>query len=209
MLDMPHTTRTKPRSDLLDLDVTRKAWEAPAWSSHVRDVTHTKQRTTHGACPRHTHVWATCHKSKDLVKIGQGLGLLGPSRGTQVGLPETPALSVTPCNARDDVAAQVTAMYSEEGERLELAASFSPTASNAAAERWLDLAESAMRDSVRSVVEAALHDHAATPRLEWLLKWPGQVGCLIWLLKDRGRFGWLSVGAFGLAAVVGPVCLGL
>eukprot|EP00884_Botryococcus_braunii_P001776 jgi/Botrbrau1/1159/Bobra.0162s0047.1 len=78
----------------------------------------------------------------------------------------------------------VTGMYSEEGELLPLLCSFNPGASNGAVERWFNLAETAMRDSVRSVIEGALHDHAACPRLEWLLRWPGQavlcIDSLIW-----------------------------
>jgi hypothetical protein len=66
-------------------------------------------------------------------------------------------------------------MYSEEGELLPLVACFNPGASNGAVERWFNLAETAMRDSVRSVTEAALEDHATCSRLDWLLKWPGQV----------------------------------
>jgi hypothetical protein len=69
----------------------------------------------------------------------------------------------------------VTALCSEEGEKLPLTHPFNPGEAKGNVEKWFIQAEQAMRESVRDVSGAALAAHAACDRLEWLLAWPGQV----------------------------------
>ena len=69
---------------------------------------------------------------------------------------------------------EVTAMFSEEGERVELCRSFNPKSAGGNVERWLIDCEAIMRDTCREVTAAAHGAYAGAAREAWILQWPGQ-----------------------------------
>lgn len=69
-------------------------------------------------------------------------------------------------------------MLSEEGEKLPLKTTFNPKAAGGNVEKWFIEAEAAMRETVRDVTRQSFDAHAVTPRIEWVLQWPGQVSLL-------------------------------
>lgn len=70
---------------------------------------------------------------------------------------------------------QVTAMLSEEGEKLSLKTTFNPKAAGGNVEKWFIEAEAAMRETVRDVTRKSFDAHAVSKRIDWVLQWPGQV----------------------------------
>ena len=76
---------------------------------------------------------------------------------------------------------QVTALYSEEGEKVLLKTSFSPAQAGGNVEKWLIECEAAMRDTIRDVTRRSFNAHVTTKRIDWVLQWPGQVraDCLL------------------------------
>lgn len=70
---------------------------------------------------------------------------------------------------------QVTAMLSEEGEKLSLKTTFNPKAAGGNVEKWFIEAEAAMRETVKDVTRKSFDAHAVSKRIDWVLKWPGQV----------------------------------
>ena len=75
---------------------------------------------------------------------------------------------------QDDL--EVTAMFSEEGERVELLRSFNPKHAGGNVEKWLIDCEAIMRESVKGVLQKSFDAYAtADKRTEWIISWPGQV----------------------------------
>ena len=70
---------------------------------------------------------------------------------------------------------QVTAMLSEEGEKLSLKTTFNPKAAGGNVEKWFIEAEAAMRETVKDVTRKSFDAHAVSKRIDWVLQWPGQV----------------------------------
>lgn len=66
---------------------------------------------------------------------------------------------------------QILAMYSGEGEKIELEEPFYPTGP---VEQWLLQVEDQMRKSLRRVIQLAIEDYPTKPRTQWVLDWPGQ-----------------------------------
>ncbi|DBA79602.1 TPA: hypothetical protein ACH3X1_008288 [Trebouxia sp. C0004] len=79
---------------------------------------------------------------------------------------------------------EVTAMLSEEGEKLSLKTTFNPKAAGGNVEKWFIEAEAAMRETVRDVTRKSFDAHAVSRRIDWVLQWPGQVvlcvGSMFW-----------------------------
>ncbi|KAL0050690.1 hypothetical protein WJX82_005287 [Trebouxia sp. C0006] len=79
---------------------------------------------------------------------------------------------------------EVTAMLSEEGEKLSLKTTFNPKAAGGNVEKWFIEAEAAMRETVRDVTRKSFDAHAVSKRIDWVLQWPGQVvlcvGSMFW-----------------------------
>ncbi|KAJ3337633.1 hypothetical protein HDU93_000776 [Gonapodya sp. JEL0774] len=67
---------------------------------------------------------------------------------------------------------KITAMYSGEGEKVDIAEPFYPKGN---VEEWLLKTEEAMRKSVHKVLLDGLHTYLQKPRTQWVLDWPGQV----------------------------------
>lgn len=84
-------------------------------------------------------------------------------------------------------------MISEEGERVTFAKSFNPKAAGGNVERWLIDAENAMRDSLKDVLRKAFNSYAKTKRVDWVLRWPGQVviciGSMYWTDETADAIG--------------------
>ena len=70
---------------------------------------------------------------------------------------------------------QVTALYSEEGEKVLLKTSFNPAQAGGNVEKWLIECEAAMRDTIRDITRRSFDAHVTTKRIDWVLQWPGQV----------------------------------
>ncbi len=66
-------------------------------------------------------------------------------------------------------------MLSEEGEKLSLKTTFNPKAAGGNVEKWFIEAEAAMRETVKDVTRKSFDAHAVSKRIDWVLKWPGQV----------------------------------
>jgi dynein heavy chain len=79
---------------------------------------------------------------------------------------------------------EVTAMISEEGEKVKFVKTFNPKAAQGNVERWLIDVENGMRDSLKDVLRKAFNAYAVTKRVDWVLRWPGQVviciGSMYW-----------------------------
>ncbi|XP_022823491.1 dynein heavy chain 1, axonemal-like [Spodoptera litura] len=63
-------------------------------------------------------------------------------------------------------------MHSSEGEIVELKYKFRPTSN---VEQWLLLLEDTMKNTIRLTLVEALEELWLIPRVEWVLRWPGQV----------------------------------
>lgn len=70
---------------------------------------------------------------------------------------------------------EVTAMYSEEGEKLDFVKTFNPANSGGNVEKWLTQCEMAMRETVKTILKQAHTAYLTTSRQDWILQWPGQV----------------------------------
>lgn len=79
---------------------------------------------------------------------------------------------------------EVTSMISEEGECVRFSKTFNPKSAGGNVERWLIDAENAMRDSLKEVLKKAFNAYAKTKRVDWVVRWPGQVviciGSMYW-----------------------------
>ncbi|MEQ2250438.1 hypothetical protein ILYODFUR_000797 [Ilyodon furcidens] len=69
----------------------------------------------------------------------------------------------------------IQAMYSSEGERVELIQHISTSGAKGAVEKWLIQVEDVMLRSVRDVIARSRLAYAETPRNQWVTEWPGQV----------------------------------
>ncbi|KAM6924384.1 dynein axonemal heavy chain 12 [Xenentodon cancila] len=69
----------------------------------------------------------------------------------------------------------IQAMYSSEGERVELIQSISTSEAKGAVEKWLVQVEDVMLRSVRDVVARSRVAYSETVRKQWVKEWPGQV----------------------------------
>ncbi|WAR27202.1 DYH12-like protein [Mya arenaria] len=69
----------------------------------------------------------------------------------------------------------ILAMFSSEGERVQMATPISTSEARGAVEKWLLQVQDIMLLSVRDVVRAAHEAYAVEPRTNWVIDWPGQV----------------------------------
>ncbi|XP_037628190.1 dynein heavy chain 12, axonemal [Sebastes umbrosus] len=69
----------------------------------------------------------------------------------------------------------IQAMYSSEGERVELIQRISTSEAKGAVEKWLVQVEEVMLGSVRDVIARSRVAYADTARSQWVKEWPGQV----------------------------------
>lgn len=70
-------------------------------------------------------------------------------------------------------------MVSREGELVGLLERICPLQFGSHIEKWMLEIEKGMRLALRESVKRALEDYAPTQRLNWIARWPGQVGfCL-------------------------------
>ncbi|XP_021037000.1 dynein heavy chain 12, axonemal [Mus caroli] len=69
----------------------------------------------------------------------------------------------------------IKAMYSSEGERVELIAVISTSAARGAVEKWLIQVEDLMLRSIRDVIAASRLAYPESARKDWVREWPGQV----------------------------------
>uniref|UniRef100_G1N3W3 Dynein axonemal heavy chain 12 n=1 Tax=Meleagris gallopavo TaxID=9103 RepID=G1N3W3_MELGA len=69
----------------------------------------------------------------------------------------------------------IKAMYSSEGERVELISTISTSEARGAVEKWLIQVEDVMLKSIHSVIAKSRMAYLETERKSWVLEWPGQV----------------------------------
>ncbi|XP_055985527.1 dynein axonemal heavy chain 12 [Sorex fumeus] len=69
----------------------------------------------------------------------------------------------------------IKAMFSSEGERVELIALISTSAARGAVEKWLIQVETLMLRSIHDVIAAARLAYPESARKDWVREWPGQV----------------------------------
>ncbi|GFO33725.1 dynein heavy chain 12, axonemal-like, partial [Plakobranchus ocellatus] len=74
-----------------------------------------------------------------------------------------------------DKALDIHAMFSSEGEKIDLSQVISTSEARGAVEKWLLQVQDIMLMSVRDVIERAVEAYPITPRTEWVKVWPGQV----------------------------------
>nr|XP_046251760.1 dynein axonemal heavy chain 12 isoform X2 [Scatophagus argus] len=93
----------------------------------------------------------------------------------------------------------IQAMYSSEGERVELIQHISTSEAKGAVEKWLVQVEDVMLRSVRDVVARSRVAYAETARSQWVKEWPGQVvlctSQIFWTLEVHEA---IRAGADGL-----------
>ena len=69
----------------------------------------------------------------------------------------------------------ITAMISSEGETVVFTDVVVPARARGLVEKWLQEVETAMRESLRSVMIQSLEAYGTTGRKRWVLEWPGQI----------------------------------
>ncbi|XP_031217595.1 dynein heavy chain 12, axonemal [Mastomys coucha] len=69
----------------------------------------------------------------------------------------------------------IKAMYSSEGERVELIGLISTSAARGAVEKWLIQVEDLMLRSIHDVIAASRLAYPESARKDWVREWPGQV----------------------------------
>ncbi|XP_061590831.1 dynein axonemal heavy chain 12 [Cololabis saira] len=93
----------------------------------------------------------------------------------------------------------IQAMYSSEGERVELIQCVSTSEAKGAVEKWLVQVEDVMLRSVRDVVAQSRVAYSETVRKQWVQEWPGQVvlctSQIFWTLEVHEA---IRAGADGL-----------
>ncbi|PNH07362.1 Dynein heavy chain 3, axonemal, partial [Tetrabaena socialis] len=94
----------------------------------------------------------------------------------------------------------VTAMFSEEGERVEFKTPFNPRDSLGNVERWLIECEIAMRSTLKDTILRAFNDFTRTPRVQWVTSWPGQVvicvDCMYWTRETAEAIAKHTLGEY-------------
>lgn len=68
----------------------------------------------------------------------------------------------------------VTAMFSEENEKVMLDRTFNPRQSGGNVEKWLIECEAIMKSTVKKEIKNCLEAFLELPREEWAVSWPGQ-----------------------------------
>ncbi|XP_070695267.1 dynein axonemal heavy chain 12 [Pempheris klunzingeri] len=95
----------------------------------------------------------------------------------------------------------IQAMYSSEGERVQLIQHISTSAAKGAVEKWLVQVEDVMLRSVRDVVARSRVDYGETARSQWVKEWPGQVvlctSQIFWTMEVNEA---IKAGADGLTS---------
>ncbi|XP_031701028.1 dynein heavy chain 12, axonemal isoform X2 [Anarrhichthys ocellatus] len=93
----------------------------------------------------------------------------------------------------------IQAMYSSEGERVQLIQDISTSEAKGAVEKWLVQVEDVMVRSVRDVVARSRVAYAKSARSQWVREWPGQVvlctSQIFWTLEVHEA---IRAGADGL-----------
>nr|XP_021153643.1 dynein heavy chain 12, axonemal isoform X1 [Columba livia]XP_021153644.1 dynein heavy chain 12, axonemal isoform X1 [Columba livia]XP_021153645.1 dynein heavy chain 12, axonemal isoform X1 [Columba livia]XP_021153646.1 dynein heavy chain 12, axonemal isoform X1 [Columba livia]XP_021153647.1 dynein heavy chain 12, axonemal isoform X1 [Columba livia]XP_021153648.1 dynein heavy chain 12, axonemal isoform X1 [Columba livia] len=69
----------------------------------------------------------------------------------------------------------IEAMYSSEGECVELISTISTSEARGAVEKWLIQVEDIMLKSIRDVIARSRMAYLETERKKWVVEWPGQV----------------------------------
>ncbi|NXL48091.1 DYH7 protein, partial [Podilymbus podiceps] len=69
----------------------------------------------------------------------------------------------------------IKAMYSSEGERVELISTISTSEARGAVEKWLIQVEDTMLKSIHDIIARSRMAYLETERKKWVLEWPGQV----------------------------------
>ncbi|XP_029456789.1 LOW QUALITY PROTEIN: dynein heavy chain 12, axonemal [Rhinatrema bivittatum] len=69
----------------------------------------------------------------------------------------------------------IKAMYSTEGEQVELIEIISTSEARGAVEKWLIQVEDMMLKSIHDVIACSRMAYPETPRKDWVREWPGQV----------------------------------
>uniref|UniRef100_A0A672VCY4 Dynein axonemal heavy chain 12 n=1 Tax=Strigops habroptila TaxID=2489341 RepID=A0A672VCY4_STRHB len=69
----------------------------------------------------------------------------------------------------------IKAMYSSEGERVELISNISTSEARGAVEKWLIQVEDVMLKTIRDIIARSRMAYIETERKRWVLEWPGQV----------------------------------
>ncbi|XP_073516533.1 dynein axonemal heavy chain 12-like [Phyllobates terribilis] len=75
----------------------------------------------------------------------------------------------------------IKAMYSTEGERVELIQTISTSEARGAVEKWLIQGEDVMLRSVHDVIARSRMAYPATARKDWVREWPGR-SCSVCLM---------------------------
>ncbi|XP_026189143.1 dynein heavy chain 12, axonemal isoform X3 [Mastacembelus armatus] len=92
----------------------------------------------------------------------------------------------------------IQAMYSSEGERVQLIQHISTSEAKGAVEKWLVQVEEVMLRSVRDVIARSRLAYAETVRSQWVKEWPGQVvlctSQIFWTLEVHEAIRAGSVG---------------
>uniref|UniRef100_A0A8C6MFN2 Dynein axonemal heavy chain 12 n=1 Tax=Nothobranchius furzeri TaxID=105023 RepID=A0A8C6MFN2_NOTFU len=93
----------------------------------------------------------------------------------------------------------IQAMYSSEGERVELIQHINTSEVKGAVEKWLIQVEDVMVHSIRDAVDRSRVAYAKVPRDQWVKEWPGQVvictSQIFWTLEVHKAIG---AGADGI-----------
>ncbi|XP_072136530.1 dynein axonemal heavy chain 12 isoform X2 [Mobula birostris] len=93
----------------------------------------------------------------------------------------------------------INAMFSSEGERVELIERISTSEARGAVEKWLVQVEDVMLRSVHDVIDQSRQDYPERKRTEWVISWPGQVvicvSQIFWTVEVENA---IQVGSWGL-----------
>ena len=95
---------------------------------------------------------------------------------------------------------EVTAMYSAEGEEVQMFGTVNPKDYDNAVENWLQAVENLMVKTVHKETASSIEDLARRPRQTWMLEWPGQVvlcvSQLSWTQNVEDALHNFSLGAY-------------
>ncbi|XP_063228083.1 LOW QUALITY PROTEIN: dynein axonemal heavy chain 7-like [Bacillus rossius redtenbacheri] len=69
----------------------------------------------------------------------------------------------------------IYSMFSSEGEEVTLVSNISTAEARGSVEKWLVQVEELMRSTLRREMERGSVDYRSTPRVQWTMRWPGQV----------------------------------